>query len=397
MLFRTSKSFQIIFKCLNHLEHFYVLKRINWCHNRYACTGKKLSKSSKYEIKNKPLKCIRKSIHSRLKLNEHCFVNDLANADSIATHLCEDWKDGYVFEINPGPGNLSRAILKLGVPHLRVFEKNEEFFPLLMDISKEYSNFEVIEDDFFSLPSLERAADYTSKNGWNNFFHNIPQLFWKDGVPFRIFSIIYSKKSIKFLRYLLAALSNQATIFSYGRCELFFLLPQLEYSYLTAEPKENFAMYRWSTVLYKIFFEIKFLNKFTPDIISPTPPISSKKMKNGHYFYFVRLTPRLDLFSSLVNDNKLQDFYFFIKHNLVRRSGLVIPVMEGWVPLCGPRLIKEGMNVYTRFGDLSPEQLLMLFNQFSSWPEYEESVFQLSMKKFQMRRSSVLFDDDESS
>ncbi|GFQ91290.1 rRNA adenine N(6)-methyltransferase [Trichonephila clavata] len=335
-----------------------------------------------------------KSQHSRVKQKDNFYINNPVSADSIAAHLCEGWNNNYILEINPGPGNLSRAILRLGIPHLRVFEKNEEFLLQLRDISKEHSNLEIIEDDFFSLPSIERASDYTSKNDVTSFFHNVPQLSWKDGVPFKIFSVIYSKKSIKFLRFLLAALSKRVSVFSYGRCELFFLLPQLEYSYLTAEPKENFALYRWSTVLYKIFFEIKYFDKFTLDIISPTPSFSSKEKKNG-YLYLVKLTPRLDLFSSLVRDNKLQDFYFFIKHNLNRRSGLVIPVMEGWVPLCGPRLIKEGMNVFTRFGDLSPEQLLMLFNQFSSWPEYEESIFQLSMKKFQMRRASGPFDEDE--
>ncbi|GFX05062.1 dimethyladenosine transferase 2, mitochondrial [Trichonephila clavipes] len=380
-------------------------------------------------MKDISMKYFGKSQHSRVKPNEYFYINNPVSADSIAAHLCEGWDGNYILEINPGPGNLSKAILRLGVPYLRVFEKNEEFLLQLRDIPKEHSNFEIIEDDFFSLPSIERASDYTSKNDATNFFHNVPQLSWEDGVPFRIFSVIYSKKSIKFLRFLLAALSKRTSVFSYGRCELFFLLPQLEYSYLIAEPKENFALYRWSTVLYKIFFEIKYLDKIstllkfdgkqtyatddgtskcifsrtarrrnlpklTLDIISPTPSFSSKKKKNGH-LYLVKLTPRLDLFSSLVRDNKLQDFYFFIKHNLNRRSGLVIPVMEGWVPLCGPRLIKEGMNVFTRFGDLSPEQLLMLFNQFSSWSEYEESIFQLSMKKFHMRRAYGPFDEDE--
>lgn len=69
---------------------------------------------------------------------------------------------------------------------------------------------------------------------------------------------------------------------------------------------------------------------------------------------------------------------------------------RGWVPSCGPRLIKEGMNVFTKFGDLSPEQLLLLFNQFSSWPEYEESIFHVSLRKY-YGRHSLPFDDDENS
>ncbi|KAF8794448.1 26S proteasome non-ATPase regulatory subunit like protein [Argiope bruennichi] len=355
---------------------------------------KKLSKANKYDVQS-AYGALDKKSSSRLKQHDYFYLSDPISADIIAYHLCEKWDDGYVFEVNPGPGVLSKALLKAGVPCLRVFEKNEVFLSELKELSKQHSNFEIIEEDFLFLPSLEaKTFDDDSVSYLDAFFKDVPKLSWEEGAPFRIFSIISNKKSIRFSRFLLAALSNRCSIFFYGRCELFLVLSHSEYLYLMAEPKENFAIYRWSTVLYRSFFEISVLNKFTPDIFSPSPSRHGKKKNEENNFYLVKFIPRSDLFSSLVNNNKLQDFYFFIRHLLVKRTGLVIPTMEGWVPSCGPRLIKEGMNVFTRFGDLSPEQLLMLFNQFSSWPEYEESTFHVSLRRYYGKKSFP-FDDDE--
>lgn len=38
------------------------------------------------------------------------------------------------------------------------------------------------------------------------------------------------------------------------------------------------------------------------------------------------------------------------------------------------------MNIFTVFGDLSPSQMLTLFNTFVNWPEYKECIFLTSME-----------------
>lgn len=70
-------------------------------------------------------------------------------------------------------------------------------------------------------------------------------------------------------------------------------------------------------------------------------------------------------------------------------------IYRGWIPLCGPRLIKEGMNVFRRFGDLSPQQILLLFNQFSSWPEYKDSAFQAAAVRYYRKEVFSYEDDDD--
>lgn len=50
-----------------------------------------------------------------------------------------------------------------------------------------------------------------------------------------------------------------------------------------------------------------------------------------------------------------------------------------WIPGCGIRLIAKDYTIFTQFGDLTPTQLVELFKEFKSWPEYSESNFLTSM------------------
>lgn len=40
----------------------------------------------------------------------------------------------------------------------------------------------------------------------------------------------------------------------------------------------------------------------------------------------------------------------------------------------------DNMNIFTEFGDLSPSNMLSLFDTFIGWPEYKESPFLTSME-----------------
>lgn len=52
-----------------------------------------------------------------------------------------------------------------------------------------------------------------------------------------------------------------------------------------------------------------------------------------------------------------------------------------WVPGCGIRLIAKDYTIFTQFGDLTPAQIVELFKEFKSWPEYNENNFLASMKQ----------------
>lgn len=54
----------------------------------------------------------------------------------------------------------------------------------------------------------------------------------------------------------------------------------------------------------------------------------------------------------------------------------------------------RGTPLYSKFGDLSPIELMKLFAAFSSWPEYDESVFRVAAKSLPL--DDLVDDRDES-
>lgn len=51
-----------------------------------------------------------------------------------------------------------------------------------------------------------------------------------------------------------------------------------------------------------------------------------------------------------------------------------------WIPGCGPHFIAQGYTIFTQFGDLTPLQILDIFLNFISLPEFNDSTFLSSME-----------------
>lgn len=58
----------------------------------------------------------------------------------------------------------------------------------------------------------------------------------------------------------------------------------------------------------------------------------------------------------------------------------LFPLDRKWISGCGPRIIMDGMTIFTEFGDLTPQEILSLFHNFVSWPEYPVCPFIASME-----------------
>lgn len=59
----------------------------------------------------------------------------------------------------------------------------------------------------------------------------------------------------------------------------------------------------------------------------------------------------------------------------------------------------SNMNIFTQFGDLCPSQMLSLFSEFRSWPEYPLSPFLASLEncllKLEAAEEQDINDDDD--
>lgn len=56
------------------------------------------------------------------------FIMDMSLNQKIVMHA-GSLDQGYVCEVGPGPGGITRAILEQNVKHLYVIEKDKRFFP----------------------------------------------------------------------------------------------------------------------------------------------------------------------------------------------------------------------------------------------------------------------------
>jgi len=134
----------------------------------------------------------------------------------------------------------------------------------------------------------------------------------------------------------------------------------------------------------------------------------------------MKAVPRKDLHQYCLAEN-LTTLWLFVKQHLGSRKNRVIPTLERWVPGCGPRLIvnskpvhspellnpnvdmgslpqyvqpcrklsledyRQDIDIFTEFGELTPTQILTLFDQFIHWPEYKDSSFSESLESTLMK------------
>ncbi|KAG0414204.1 hypothetical protein HPB47_008632 [Ixodes persulcatus] len=254
--------------------------------------------------------------------------------ESIGTMA--DLDDAVLFEANPGPGILTRCLLESGVPHLRVFEKNPLFLKELEGLKQKYpSQLEVVEEDLLRLPTLQACDSYGTTSRVDALLRGLPPQAWKEPPCLLVIASLSRKRELSFLRFLLHMLPQRASLFAIGRIDFLLFLTETEYTYLSASNSDhNFKKYRDVSILYKLFFDIEVLGK--------------KEAKTA--------------------DQVILPF-------IVRQQN------PKWIPGCGPRLIRGGVRVFDRMGDLSPNQVLSVFRLFSSLPEYAHSPFQAAVAR----------------
>lgn len=337
----------------------------------------------------------------KTKRNDGIHVLHSGVAERIVKLLGDDItkNDVTVFEINPGPGILTRALLRSGVHKLRLFETNSEFLSRLAELQEVHGDrLELMEADVFTLSKLVFRDKIALHNNVDNIFSGIQAKSWDDArPPIIMFGILPSSKESVFMRFLPVALSSLQALYSYGRVQLVLFISHKEYQCMTATPSDGFLKYRSFSILCQLFFNVELLCKEPLHNFSPCPKKPS--LKKTHYdsenLYMVRITPKKDLFSLVATPEQLQELYFFVKQNTYKRKGFVISKLETWIPNCGVRLIKNGFTIFTRFGDLTPEEILKLFQEFSSWDEYPQCSFRLAMMKVKHEIDEIASSDDE--
>lgn len=93
-------------------------------------------------------------------------------------------------------------------------------------------------------------------------------------------------------------------------------------------------MYSAYSILFQLYFEFQFLTKLPRKDFLPWRSIERKKRRldilnheDKDFMYLVKLTPRKDIQTILPQDD-IKAFNFFVKQNFLNRKSKVIPAIE---------------------------------------------------------------------
>uniref|UniRef100_A0A2S2PDI7 Dimethyladenosine transferase 2 n=1 Tax=Schizaphis graminum TaxID=13262 RepID=A0A2S2PDI7_SCHGA len=176
----------------------------------------------------------------------------------------------------------------------------------------------------------------------------------------------------------------------YGRPEFYFLLSPSVFKRYSSKPIIDKKYYKTQTILFQTIFDVELIKTYPRKAFYP-PHISKSACKNvrfkelkeadDKYMVLAKVVGRRDILNHEgLTEDLLKPYWYFVKHHTLSRKNFVIPMLEQWIPGCGPHFIAQGYTIFTQFGDLTPPQILRLFLKFISLPEYNDSPFINSME-----------------
>nr|CAD7394707.1 unnamed protein product [Timema cristinae] len=275
--------------------------------------------------------------------------------------------DSPVLEANPGLGLITEALLRQGIPRVRLYEASPPFVRHLnvmflsglgslsrkqfwvepgSTLKEKYNDrITLMHCDLFSMWKMVFQDKLDNGARMDTVLEGIAKRSWTDGIEAAM-KIVGVLPSLGFIKHLLNSITFHTGIMVYGRPELYLIM--------------------------------------NPALI------------DSDFMYLVKITPRRDLFENIGPANNLQPLWYFVRHHMTSRRKRIIPELERWIPNCGPRLIMRGINIFTEFGDLTPHEILLIFQDFLSWPEYPMCTFPASVETalLKMEPTSDDFDKD---
>uniref|UniRef100_UPI00398E6710 dimethyladenosine transferase 2, mitochondrial n=1 Tax=Pristiophorus japonicus TaxID=55135 RepID=UPI00398E6710 len=305
---------------------------------------------------------------------------DLANliVECLDGDLSEN--DALIFECNPGPGVLTRALLNGGAQRVVALESDQQFFPALQSLEKHLNGqLEVVHCDFFKLDPIGRGPMKPPAMLSENLFNDlgISKVPWTADIPIKVVGIFPQKNERNMLWKLVYALFERISVFQHGRIELNMLMSEKEYTKLTAEPG-NLKHYQALSALWQMACEIQLLHKepwssFATNSKNGGCAVQRSALTNDH-LCLVRLTPRRDLFNQTLTAANSSTLVVMLKQCLTKRKAKLIDRLESWCPGSGGKLLMQldlPEDILT--GDVYPEEYKELFEAMEHSQDFSHS------------------------
>uniref|UniRef100_A0A8C1ZJ69 rRNA adenine N(6)-methyltransferase n=1 Tax=Cyprinus carpio TaxID=7962 RepID=A0A8C1ZJ69_CYPCA len=309
------------------------------------------------------------------------FIVDPSLARIVTDHLAGDIDDGkaVIFECNPGPGVLTRALLNRGAQRVVALESDTNFLPDLKDLERKLDGqLDVVHCDFFKLDplghgSMKPPVMYSEKLFSELAISEVP---WTADVPVKIVGIFSQRNEKNILWKLIYNLFERRSIFHYGRVELIMFISQKEYAKLVTRPRD-YRNYQAFSVLWQMACDIELLHEVRLFIIiyGSLLPLSRNNLSSqSDKLCLVRITPREDLFNSHLTPLNGSTLVLMVKQCLAKRKSRLIEQINSWSPGSGSELIsKLSFLDDTMTGDVYPDEFKRLFELMEQSGNFTQS------------------------
>ncbi|XP_003767820.1 dimethyladenosine transferase 2, mitochondrial [Sarcophilus harrisii] len=270
-----------------------------------------------------------------------------------------------VLECNPGPGMITSALLNAGL-QVVALESDLTFLQYLTTLKNCLDGqLEVIYCDFFLRDPNNRTLSppvmFTETLFKNLGINEVP---WAADVPVKIVGFLPTKNERSVLWKLLYDLYSCSSIYNYGRVELNMFISEKEYKKITSKPGEKY--YQPISVLWQTACEIKLLHmeplsSFVTFKNGSLVSLKNKELENKH-LYFIRLTPRRNLFTDNLTPVNSYNFICMVKQCLNKSKSKLIDMFSSW-SVCDPEALLQQLNKQNHelIGSLYPEEFKHLF------------------------------------
>ncbi|XP_028652764.1 dimethyladenosine transferase 2, mitochondrial [Erpetoichthys calabaricus] len=301
-------------------------------------------------------------------------------AGLIAEKLDKDLSESHavIFECNPGPGALTRALLNAGAQRIVALESDKTFLSDLQELKGRLDGqLDVMYCDFFRLDPISKGLPKPPIMHSEKLFNNlgIAEVPWIADIPIKVVGMLPQRNERNLLWRLIYALFECLSIFRYGRVEMNMFISENEYTKMTAQPG-NMRHYQALSVLWQVACDIEVLHKepWSSFVTSSKHGGLPKSMLPNDHLCLVRMTPCRNLFSNTLTTSNSAIFVMMVKQCLAKRKAKLIDRLDSWSPGSGEKLLEQlklPHDILT--GHVYPEQYKHLFEAMENSEEFTKS------------------------
>ncbi|XP_030753407.1 dimethyladenosine transferase 2, mitochondrial [Sitophilus oryzae] len=371
--------------------------------------SKRSSEVDAFFQSNNHMEYLKELIPANIKLQRKTVIPDRMylicpnTAKKVAEYVWEQTKSNtnqLICETNPGVGVITIELLEKGARKVRLYEPNELFHePLKVLLQKYLHRIEIVDKDLMHLGKYVYLDNKDPADRVEKLLEGIPKKSWTDDPVMTVVGVLTRND---FIKDLVKSIVSRRNITALGRTDFYMFVFPTDWIKLTEEDDVNFYLKFW-VILYNIFFDFQLIDKFDKVLFMPwiTQTKKNKQPLDPDKLYFIKISMKKS-FSISMED--ILPFFVFLKCFLRYKNHYIIPTLESWVPDCGKTIIAprqehegyfEDMGIYTKFSELNAKQVIAIFREVLSHPNYTNSPFMETIESETMKFDSIELDMDE--